>query len=524
MKSITHLFRRKKVDTTDGHENNDTMANVTSDRKIDSKRAKSTASLAHHVYLSMIRIDKKIGDTKPKDVEKTIITNLETLKECDEIADLKKNTKNLDKFSKDEIVYGGLTLDDFHFLANSPKMLNFLKLIDKIREKKGETQNDSEIIDEATDEISKKNDETSNIGKDVLAKHTFKMEGMNRYEVHLKKTVLFLKFLEEYEENKRVLVTDEDASFKMRLPTFIVRLFSFLTNCCFTTTKEGEKSVSKDSTFLTEVTINPRKILFFNIFYDLFFDKAPSHDQIITTVLNVGFMSALVLSLCVAFPTSVEHDELVGARDRFRAAGCGEDVVYRFGRASYYSILFNSAGVATSIIIIFINCASDFPDHNALRHWWSYARFSVALSILYAFCGTFFAMGAVWMLFRIKWPTDDAPDLLEDGSSPVGMLYDNECEDPPPIFSGDVWKQSFWFSKAIMYTTMGLVMIPMSLCIMTLEDPDDEKEQVTDLASEQKNKEKNTDQVSGAKYIEKNNNQVVTTKSSSDDNEEVHYY
>ena len=93
------------------------------------------------------------------------------------------------------------------------------------------------------------------------------MEGMNRYEVHLKKTVLFLKFLEEYEENKRVLVTDEDASFKMRLPTFIVRLFSFLTNCCFTTTKEGEKSVSKDSTFLTEVTINPRKILFFNIFY-----------------------------------------------------------------------------------------------------------------------------------------------------------------------------------------------------------------------------------------------------------------
>ena len=48
------------------------------------------------------------------------------------------------------------------------------------------------------------------------------------------------------------------------------------------------------------------KIPFVNLFYDLIFDKAPTEEQAAALVNLLGIIGALLLSMAVALPTSVE--------------------------------------------------------------------------------------------------------------------------------------------------------------------------------------------------------------------------
>ena len=71
------------------------------------------------------------------------------------------------------------------------------------------------------------------------------------------------------------------------------------------------------------------KIPFVNLFYDLIFDKAPTEEQAAALVNLLGIMGALLLSMAVALPTSVESaparnvgrrsDRRTGARTGARA-------------------------------------------------------------------------------------------------------------------------------------------------------------------------------------------------------------
>lgn len=244
----------------------------------------------------------------------------------------------------------------------------------------------------------------------------------SRGVTQLKDAVIFCKSLDEHENEKLIMVHDDAASFTIPFCNYKVRM---------------------------------RDILILNLFWDLFCDSAPTMEQIRSTVETVGLLGALSLSVAIGFPTAFDYEELLAAKIRF--ADCDEDVVDAFGVSTYRCFLFNAASVGSSIIIIFVSCATDLDDPIKLRKWWMWVRFCVIIAMGQCFLGSFFGFGCFWMMIRLKWPANKPNESYMAG----------ECDAPPPLLdTTEVWMGNYWFSKILIYCTFLLVGGMMSMSIM----------------------------------------------------------
>ena len=266
----------------------------------------------------------------------------------------------------------------------------------------------------------------------------------SRGATQLSDAVQFCRSLDEHESEKLVMVHDDAASVKIPYTKFRIRA---------------------------------RDLFFLNLFWDLFCDSAPTMEQIRSTVETVGLLGALSLSVAIGFPTSFDYEELYEAKLRF--AGCEEDVVDDFGVTTYRCFLFNAASVASSIIIIFVSCATDLDDPVKLRRWWMWVRFCVMIAMAQCFLGSYFAFNCFWMMIRLKWPAN----------KPNESYLTGECNAPPPLLdTTEVWMGNYWFSKILMFSTFLLVGGMMSMCVMREVGGDDDDDENTNNDDIIKNK------------------------------------
>ena len=200
------------------------------------------------------------------------------------------------------------------------------------------------------------------------------------------------------------------------------------------------------------LNIPVKKVFFLNIISNMFFERCPTTEEIKEMLNAMGLLSALTLSIAIAFPTCLDYDELQAYEQRYE--NCSEnDVTFSFGSIVWQAITLNCGTVVISVLMLFFVSASDFGDVDELKRWWIWARYPIMLGMVYLVGGFYCTQTSVYHLMRLKWP------LRND-------RYYEDC-DPSLAHVSELYQKTWFFGSSITYLAVLFSFIGVSMGLIS---------------------------------------------------------
>lgn len=257
-----------------------------------------------------------------------------------------------------------------------------------------------------------------------------------------------------------------------------------------------------------------------NLFYDLFFDEGNTSREAIKSLMDIfALLNALVLGAALALASAVTWDDSTKADELFRYNQRDGDNVdpytgnaYKYAEywAQYYdeppsTTLFNY--ISTSLVLLFVDILilvylyadslAKFPSeevsavYKSSQHtieelavawlkkqqeddrltndadqlfqvWWSYAKYSMFLCVVFSFIACLYACLASGLLFNLKYP-----DYCLSNTGKFNFNFDSHC---PTSRLTTVFKIIFSIAVIVTVLSTGLGTAQLNMPLKTINE------------------------------------------------------
>ena len=194
-----------------------------------------------------------------------------------------------------------------------------------------------------------------------------------------------------------------------------------------------------------------KKLFVVNIFSNMFFERCPTTEEIKDVLNTMGLLSALLLSVAIAFPTCLDYDELQDYGQRYEH--CDEDVVFWFGLNVWQALTLNCGALIISVLLLFFLSTIEFNDIDELKRWWIWARYPIMLGMVYLVAGSYCTQTSLYHLMRLKWP------LRND-------RYYEDCTVSLDHVS-ELYQRTWALGSTISYLAVGFCIVGVSVGMMS---------------------------------------------------------